>query len=456
MNAWLRALSAPWSLPAALADPSVHGALLAVALGAVAGLAISQQPLLTVLGLIALGVGVTCIASPNLLIGLMFSGILFDRLGVTGLKVDAFPITASKLTVLASIAAWGVHVALSRARPLSWHPVLSTMAALVLLTAVQVALTDTLATGKFNLAGFGMMTVLVALVYTILSSYALQPLYRFMGGLFAAAMALAVANAGASAGRASGTMGDPNEWSTIVLLLTPILLGGLVDDEHWLARPLRMGLLLLAPLAILLSLSRTALVVGTLITPACLYLFRSRRQELGVCLGAAVVGTPFIVDLDYALFRLKMLVQNLRGGAVVEDVSLTERGVLFEQGLQVFYDHWLLGAGPGNGPAASGYTSLTGRLRPVHNSYLEIASEQGVVGLLFLAAFMGTVAWTLYRTLRAAADERDRSRLIGVMAGFSTLALMAATLGLLTFAMAYLMLGFGLAVAAHTTLRADG
>lgn len=437
-------------------DRRAAGTLLVAALGAVFGLAISQQPLLTVLGIAALAVGATCISRPSLLVGLMFSGILFDRLGATGLNVDAFPVTASKLTVLASIAAWGVHVTLSRARPLAWHPVLSAMVAMVLLTAIQVALTDTLETGKFNMAGFGMMTVLVALVYTILSSYPLQPLYRFMGGLLSAAMALAVVNAGASAGRASGTMGDPNEWSTIVLLLTPILLGGLVDDEHRLARPLRMGLLLLAPLTILLSLSRTALVVGVLIAPVCVYLFRSRRRELAVCVGAAVVGTPLVVDLEYALFRLRMLIENLRGGAVVEDVSLTEREELLQQGLQVFYDHWLLGAGPGNGPAASGYTSLTGRLRPVHNSYLEIASEQGIIGLLFVALFMGTVAWTLYRALRGTDRERDRSRLLGALAGFGALSLMAATLGLITFAMAYLMLGFALAITAHAAQRSDG
>ncbi|MFT4974538.1 MAG: hypothetical protein ACI8S6_000421 [Myxococcota bacterium] len=435
---------------------ALAAALLVAGLGGLLGAAISQQPILTVLGTIALVVGGVCVLRPELLIGLMFSGILFDRLGVTGIKVDAFPITASKLTVLASIAAWGLHVMLSRTRPLAWHPVLTAMLALVLLTGVQLATTDTLAVGKFNLAGFGMMTVLVALVYTILTSYPLQPIYRFMASVFAASLALAVASGASGAGRASGTMGDPNEWATIVLLLTPALLGGLTDDQHWGARSLRLALMLLAPLAILLSLSRTALVVGVLITPACLYLLRRRRGELGLVLGAAVVGTPLVVDLEHALFRLRQLVQNLQGGAVVEDVSLTERTELFEQGLQVFYDHWLWGAGPGNGPAASGYTSLTGRLRPVHNSYLELASEQGAVGLLVAAVFMVTVAWMLQRGYRAATRPSDQHRIIGLATGLGALALMAAALGLLTFAMAYLMLGFALAVVERSTRRANG
>jgi len=434
-------------------------ALLAAGVGVVLGAGISQQPLLTVLGVVGLAAGVYCVAHPNLLIGLIFAGILFDRIGVTGMKLDAFPVTASKLTVLGSIAAWGAHVALSRARLLVWHPVLTALSALVLLTAVQIAITDTLDVGKFNLAGLGMMTVLVGLVLAILSGYPLQPLYRFKGTVFAAALALAVVSAGASAGRASGTMGDPNEWATLVLLLTPALIGGLVDDDHWIARPLRMGILLLAPLAILLSLSRTALVVGALTAPVSLYLLRERRQELAVCLAVAVVGTPLAVDLDYVLFRLRMLVANLQGSAVVQDVSLDERTVLFHQGMQLFSDHWLVGVGPGNGPRASGYTSLTGRLRPVHNSYLEIASEQGIIGLLFVAVFAGTVAWTLYQGYRLSSHSADRNRILGLSAGLSALALMAATLGLITFAMAYLMLGFSLAVVYHARHRgavADG
>ena len=140
---------------------------------------------------------------------------------------------------------------------------------------------------------------------------------------------------------------------------------------------------------------------------------------------------------------------------MIEDVSLTERRLLLEQGLQVFRDHWLLGAGPGNGPMASGYTSLTGRLRPVHNSYLEVASEQGIIGLLFMSMFLGAVAWTMYTGLRRSPRGAHQNRIIGLVTGMAALALMASTLGLLTFAMAYLMLGFGLAVVHHAEVRAD-
>lgn len=420
--------------------------LVVVALGAAVGLGISQQPLLTVLALLALLIGLVCTAHPSLLIGLMFTGILFDRLGATGLKLDAFPVTASKLTVLASIAGWVLHVMLSRVRPLLWHPVLTAMSAMVLLTAVQIVLTGTLDVGKFNLAGFGMMTILVALVFTILSAYPIQPLYRYMGALFVGALALTAVTTGAAAGRSSGTMGDPNEWATIVLMLTPALLGGLMDDEHPGSRLLRMGLLLLAPLVILLSMSRTALVVGLLVAPVCLALFHERRGERNLCLGAGLLGAPLVVDFERVLSRFYQLIDNLRGGAVVEDVSYYERRILLEQGMQVFRDHWLLGAGPGNGPAASGYTSLTGRLRPVHNSYLEIASEQGIIGLLFMAAFMGSVAWTLHAGYHRSPRPSDRRRIIGLAAGMATLSLMASALGLLTFAMAYLVLGLALAV----------
>ena len=366
-----------------------------VLLGLLLGAVISLQPLLAPLPLLVLPVGVFFVQRPSLLMVLIFAAILFDQVGVTGMQMDEFPVTLSKLAVLGSLAAWGARVALSRARPLRWHPVLSAMLALVLVTAVGVALTGTMKVGKFNLAGLAMMTVLVSLVYTILADSPLQPIYRLKGGIFVGALAMAVLNARLSGGRGSGTMGDPNEWATMVLMLTPLLVGGLADDEHPIARPLRTAMLLLAPLAILLSMSRTALAVGVIIAPVVLLLLRHRRAELWSVVGIAVVATPLAVDLDSVFFRVRQLIQNVQGGAVVRDVSLEERSELLRQGVQVFWDHWLIGAGPGNGPAASGYVSLTGRLRPVHNTYLEIASEQGILGLLFVALFLGTVGHTL-------------------------------------------------------------
>mgnify|MGYP003886132705 CR=1 FL=1 len=84
---------------------------------------------------------------------------------------------------------------------------------------------------------------------------------------------------------------------------------------------------------------------------------------------------------------------------------------------QEFRDNWLFGVGPGNFESATGFISEDGRLRPAHNTYLEIASEQGLVGLFPAVIFMLTVAYTLYRAYHGARRERDRARIFGIAVG---------------------------------------
>lgn len=419
-------------------------ARLPVGIGLVLGVAVALQPKLVVVALAGLGLAVAGVVHPPVLVGLMFVGMLFDRLGVTGMSVDRFPITASKLTVLASLPLWGLHAIIRGAPPVRWHPVLSALVAMVAVTGVGIAWANSMGEGRFQLFGLAMMTVMVALVYAALAGSALASLYRLMALAFVGVLAMSAA--AASGGRSTGTMGDPNEWATTVLLVSPLLLGGLADDASALARPLRMALVTLAPVAVLLSGSRTALVVGCAISPACLYLLRRHRGELAACAAAAVVALPLLGDLDTALVRLDHLMQNLRGGAAQPDESLAERTELLRQGTQLFLDHWFIGAGPGNFASATGFLSRTGTLRPAHNTFLEIASEQGLVGLFPLALFLLTVALSFRRGLRDATTVASRSRVLGAMVGLGAVGLMAATLGLLTFSMAYLVLGVGLAV----------
>ena len=114
--------------------------------------------------------------------------------------------------------------------------------------------------------------------------------------------------------------------------------------------------------------------------------------------------------------------------------------------MDLFLENWLLGAGPGNFARATGFVSITGKLRPAHNSYLEVAGEMGLVGLVALAVFGLTVFASLWRSQALTPRTADRNRVLGAGLGLLALCLMAATLGLLTFSMAYLMLGLALAI----------
>jgi O-antigen ligase len=421
----------------------------AVGVGLVLGVVAAVQPALALVGAVGAGLGLGAVRWPALVVAFMYLGMLFDRLGLTGVNVGDFPVTASKLSVGAGLGAWVLHAGLTSSRPLRWHPVLTALVGLIATTAVGIAVASTLALGKFTLYGLIMMLVMVALVYAILAEARLELLYRFMAVVLVAVLMAAIAqpNVTGADGRVSGPMGDPNEWATTVLLVTPLLLGGLAGDDGMAGRVLRLLLVVLAPLAVLRSESRAALVALVVVSPALLYLLRSRRAELAVCGGALVVVGPFFLDLDNALRRFWQLVGSVSGRGGTHDDSFEERSELFRQGVALFRDHWLLGAGPGTFETATGFVSHQGTLRPAHNTYLEIAAEQGVVGLVPAAIFGLTVVWTLYKAWKGATRSSDRDRLLGAAIGLGAFALMAATLGLLTFAMGYFVLGFSLALA---------
>lgn len=422
--------------------------LVPIGAGLAVGLVVAKVPLAVVALAAAAVLAMLGLARPRLLVAGMFLALLFDRLGLTSMKVAQFPVTASKLSVLGSLGLWAVHVTLNGKAPVRWHPVLTAMLGAVAVCALCVALTGSLGPGKFTLFGLGMMTVLVALVYTILAPEDLQPLYRFLGvALTLALVASVVASGGAGeAGRASGTYGDPNEWATTVLLLTPLVLGGLADEEHrgWgLMRPV---LVLLASASVLLSASRTALVVGAVVAVGCVALLWHRKGEILAAGAVAVVGVPFFVDMEMAVLRFRSLVDNLTGASVVPDQSLNERTELLQQGLALFRDNWLYGSGPGTFARATGFVTVDGRLRPAHNTFLEIAAEQGVLGLGATGLFILVVGLSLWRAWRASEGAPSR-RVLGAGLGLSAVGLMAAALGLITFSMAYLALGIGLAAA---------
>lgn len=417
-------------------------------LGLIVGLAVTAQLKVTVAAMIGVGLGVVGLVWPPALVAGMWLGMLFDRLGLTGMRMGGFPITASKLTVLGSIVLWALHAGLTRSPLFRWHPVLTAMMVFLATTGITTVYSNCWQYGKYHVMGLVMMAILIMVVSAALEKASLRPLYRFLGAMFILALAASIRSGGGSSeyGRSAGTMGDPNEWATMVIMLTPFFLGGLASDDHELARPVRMGLVMLAPLAVLVSASRTALVMGALISPGCLWLFRARRGELLACAGTAVLVAPFVLDLGASAARLISLVENFRGGATVEDVSFVERSELFRQGKQLFLDNWGMGAGPGNFSRSTGFISHEGLFRPAHDTYLEVASEQGVFGLTAFFVFLGTVAYSLISGFMAATRDEDQNRVMGLTLGLGAFALMAVTLGLLTFSMAYLMLGFGLAV----------
>lgn len=436
------------------------GVALPVGLGVAVGLAALVHPALAVVAVVGAAAGWVGLRRPDLLVAFMFLAVLFDRMGAMSSEIAGLPLTMSKLSVVASLGLWAAHAWLHRAAPLRWHPVLSGLCVLVGAAAVTMLVRGDVHAARFTLYGMGMVTVLVALVYVILADRDLAPLTRILAAALSLSVLVGLAGPlrhGAH-GRLSGTMGDANEWGTVLLLLGPALLGGLAADDTRLGRVLRIALMALVPLGVLASGSRTALLVGVLAAVPMAWVLRRRRAEVAAVGAGGAVGLLILGGmggLSATFARLGRLWDSVQGTAVVHDESLRERTELLHQGWSLFLDHWLVGVGPGRFEEASGFVAIDGRLRPVHNTYLEVASEQGLVGLAAGAVFFGLLVWTLW-TGAAAAPPGRRARILGSAVGLGAFALMAGTLNLMVFSMAYLVLGLTLAATHPAPRPADG
>ncbi|RME29351.1 MAG: O-antigen ligase domain-containing protein [Deltaproteobacteria bacterium] len=417
-------------------------------LGGLVGATIVAAPWAPPALLVAAAFAVAGAVWPAIPIGAIFLAMLFDQLGLTGMKVADLPVTLSKLSVLAALPLWVVHAALYRRPPVRWHPVLGAMLVFIASMALSFVAAGGWSDDGFQLfMGMGMLVVLVGLVHAALAEQPLTRVYRVLSlALVTTIGASLLLGMSGDDGRATGTWEDPNEWATVVLLLTPTMLGGLVEDRSVAARLLRVALLLLAPAAVIFSESRAAFLVGIPVAGALVYLLRRHRGELLLCVVLAAVALPASGRLDDAVARYRTLVDRIQGTAVVEDTSLSERSELLRQGVDLFQEHWLVGVAPGNFRTATGYIPIKGGTKTAHNTYLQVASEQGLVGLAALLLVVVAIGRTLWSGMRAATDPVDRSRLAGVTIGLAAFALMAATLGLLTLAFAYLVIGLGLAI----------
>ena len=101
---------------------------------------------------------------------------------------------------------------------------------------------------------------------------------------------------------------------------------------------------------------------------------------------AAITGVFFLPDSIWE--RIASLGQMFSDK--VQDVSLIRRSNYLKVGWNIFQQYPLLGAGPGNFavlhalPDFQAYPSLVGVKRLPHNLYLQVISETGITGLIFM------------------------------------------------------------------------
>jgi putative inorganic carbon (HCO3(-)) transporter len=435
------------------------GAVLIVAIALLGlGRAAAAAPVPVMAGVIVAAPAILMVLRPELLLLVLIAGLPWES------KLD-YP--SATVTVLAFIRvvlpALFLLRALVRRDRLILPPFLAPFAVFLLLTMLSLMVSPN--------PGEGVVKTLRYLLFGTSLFVAIQMLGD-RKTLLRAIRVLAISAAGASIyalvgflggqlTRAAGPVADPNDFGDLIGAIVPLTLFLFVEDRKWRAL---WGLVLAALLAATLgSLSRGALVgLGGLLVWGIL----TRRVSAVALLGAATLIATILV-LAFALFG-SVVKERVSGRERITSSSAAARIVFWEAAANMSVDHPLLGVGPerfdaerekylhGTPIALESRVSTSSQVREivrsVHNSYLEVAAENGIPAALAFILFLLSVWGSLRSFLTARVDRFDDQgrRLAAALQGMLIMAVLSGF-----FVSGELESSFWLAAALTGALTAD-
>lgn len=210
------------------------------------------------------------------------------------------------------------------------------------------------------------------------------------------------ANASLAVGRFAAGLANPNRTGATVVLgmvMAWYLLRLPMTTRFW--RGINLTSLILSPLVVLLTASRSAFVASLPIAAVLLFstLRGSGRGRVLAILVLFVGGLLLVAYVPQASFdRLQTVSGDTTGPG---GGSLDSRADALEYGWEAFWDRPV--AGFGAGTYAVVVERDTGRLIVAHNSYVSLLVELGVVGL---GLFLAVVVYDLGHLRRAEREER--------------------------------------------------
>ncbi|MGH2802201.1 MAG: O-antigen ligase family protein [Thermoleophilaceae bacterium] len=338
---------------------------------------------------------------------------------------------------------------------------LGVLALLIVWLTLSLLWADDLELAREDLWQWYAIALLFAIVMTTMTSARAIQVFvgLFVVGLFAS-VAIdfvstdVVTSTGADA-RLEGSAGDPNFLAAMIVVAVVLGLGLAAATRN---APLRLALVaavIFLSVAFVSTGSRGGFVAALLTAVAALVVFRGRRvYVVAVLLVVVGIGVPLLAASPDTWDRLTHY-----------DDGGSGRVDLWTAGWRMAQDHPVAGVGFNNFRAVSSdYTREPGALervefivdRPhvVHNTYLQLLAENGVIGLLLFVAFV--VGCTRAALLAAKRFEERGDRSMGTLAR-AVLVACVAMLGAALFLSAavdqrlwvLLALGPGLLAAAH-------
>lgn len=207
---------------------------------------------------------------------------------------------------------------------------------------------------------------------------------------------------GDTAQRIGGPFDSSNFYAQILLLFVPLSLNRLMHENKPLLRFLAGWALIVCVLSIFWTFSRGGFIALIL---TFLYMFirqPPRPATIGVALVLIALFMPLLPQSYIDRIATISTFNPLSGADVRNEQSLRGRTSEAVVGWLMFRDHPILGVGRGNYKIRyqdySRQLGLDPRLenRSAHNLFLEIAAEQGVIGL---AVFL-SMLWAMFSMMR--------------------------------------------------------
>jgi O-antigen ligase len=204
--------------------------------------------------------------------------------------------------------------------------------------------------------------------------------------------------------RPGWVVGDPNYFTLSAVLCIPLAFALMQERRPRWLRPFAATCLILMILAVTVAASRGGFL--GLLVAFLFILWRSKQRARNFLVLACLIVPLSIVAPISPLARL---VSPTRSDAEAKN----SRYVLWGAGLRMFQENWLTGVGVGSfkSLAPAYQESEERKVKAIaHNTYIQLAAEQGVVGLLLFLGVLAAGFTSLQKT--AAQALRLRSSLL--------------------------------------------
>jgi len=251
--------------------------------------------------------------------------------------------------------------------------------------------------------------------------------------------------------RSYGALDHPNMlggWLALGLLLAAYWFANLYRQGY--SRPKEIGLsfaLIIASAGLFVSFSRASLV-GAAIGLLLMFLTNLEQWRRYLAAAAIIAGTGLILIMPYGYLyqsRLSAL-EDTDVGSRLEIKSLADRATYLRDAKALIARHPLWGVGAGNYGLAVARDitpkQLSYRYQPVHNVFLLVLAEIGLIGLAAWLLLLGRLAWDSLRHL----SKPDHALSLSILILLFTLMFFDHWLWSLHFGILFFWLAVGLII----------